>query len=491
MPEPVAGSPEWWRDRLILQLQARSSKVRRLEAYYEGDHPLPSPPKRLHPSAFAEMAKAFRDMAKMGVTNWVKLVADAPSERLAVTGFRFGEEEAGDADVWRIWQANHLDADQALVHDNALQTGCSAVLVWSNPDDPEGLPLICPEHSGQVIVAYAPGERRKRAAALKLWQDDYGYWLATLYLPTEIYKWRSAGTVSDPASTTSQPPVALSWKQREEEGEPWPLPNPLGVVPIVEFRCNPSLRPAPFGGGTGDFEGVLSIQDRINKTVFDRLATGEAQAFRQRFTIGWDPPLDDNGLPDPAKVARASMSMLWTFQGDPQDVKVGELGQADFSDFIKSVESDVNAMAAISQTPPHYLLGAMVNISGDALVAAESGMVSRTKKHLRNFSESWEEVLRLGLMVMDDPRATDMQTEALWQDVEHRSWAQTVDAVLKMQDLGVPQEELWLRLPGATPQLVRRWKSMGMQADLAADAAGQTEPQFEAPAEPEPELTGA
>lgn len=462
-------TPEQRRDDLLRKLGDQQRRVERLENYYEGKHPIPSPPRRLNARAFDEARRAFSHLAKLGVTNWVKLVADAPSERLAVMGFRFGEDMSGDQDAWRIWQQNQLDADQALVHDNALQTGSSYVLVWGDED---GEALITPEHSSQMIVAYVPGSRRRRLAALKSWTDDDGRWLCTLYTPEAIYKWQTR-------STTPGLGVALNgepgWEPRQVAGEPWPLPNPLPAVPVVEFAANRSLRPSPYGGGMAEYESVIPIQDRINKTVFDRLVTAEHQAFRQRWAIGWDPPRNpETGEVDQGAMQRASQSSLWTFDMDPSEIKLGEFDQADFTGFLEAVEADVNAMAAISKTPPQYLLGAMVNISGDALVAAESGLVSKTQKHQMNFAESWEEVMRLALAVNGDPRANDRSSMIIWRDAEMRNMAQTVDAVLKMQQLGVPTEALWQMLPGVTPQDINRWRGQAM-LDLTLDAMSTTD----------------
>lgn len=456
--EPDAA--ELLRDRLLNGLDERARRVKVLEDYYTGDHPQPKPPGKLDPAAFAEAVKAWRSLTRLGVTNWVKLVADAPANRIAVTGFRFGDAVSGDDDAWRIWQTNHLDADQALVHDNALQTGQSAVIVWAGPDKE---PLITCEHSSQVIVAYEPGSRRRRQAALKRWQGDDGRIYCTLYLPDEIRKYRTTSTRSGFGQAVDG---QNSWEQRDVPGEAWPLPNPLGIVPVVEFRANPSLRPSPLGGGVAEFEPVLPIQDRINKTVFDRMVTAESQAFRQRWAIGWDPPRDpETGLPDPAKTLKASQSLLWGLAGDPSEVKVGEFAQADFSGFLKAVESDVQAMAAISETPPYYLLGGMENIAAEGIIASEAGLIAKTYKHLDQFGESWEEVLSLALRVKGDARADDPSTRVLWRDVEQRTWAQTMDALVKMQALGVPTEELWSRIPNATPPDVARWKAMA-----AADA---------------------
>lgn len=456
-------SPEWWRDRLLGELVVRNREVSKMEAYYEGDHPLPTPPQHLPPAAYREAVKAWRSMTAMSITNWVKLVADAPAERLAVTGFRSASSgPAGDEEAWRIWQRNHLDADQALVYDNALQTGSSAAIVWADAD---GQPVITVEHSSQVIVAYEAGSRRRRAAALKSWLDDSGREMATLYLPDGLYKWETTSTRPGFGRATSG---TVTWRERMVNGEAWPLPNPTGEVTVVEFRANSGLKPAPFGGGRSEFATVLPIQDRINKTVFDQLATGESQAFRQRFVIGWDPPRDAvTGMPDPAMMLKASQSVFMTFDGSPTDVKVGEFGQADFTGFLKAVEADVRSMAAISQTPPYYLLGAMENISADGIIATEAGLVAKTRKHRDQFGESWEEVMRLALMIAA-LTAPDESSMVLWRDVEQRTWGQTVDALVKMQTLEVPREELWSRLPNTAPQDVARWRAMRVTDDLLA-----------------------
>lgn len=461
LPEPV-GSPEWQRDRLLAELDQRRTKVKVNEDYYLGNHPVPSPPERLSPAAFAEALRAYRNLARLGVTNWVKLVADAPSERLAVTGFRFGEEPEADPEAWLIWQRNHLDADSALVHDNALQTGQSFALVWADAD---GLATITPEHSSCMIVAYVPGSRRERAAALKSWVDDSGRKMVTLYTPDAVYKWQTRSSSPGYGEANG---FGNAWEPRMPAGEEWPLKNPIGKVPVVELRANASLRPAPFGGGLAEFESVIPIQNRINRNVFGRLVTAEHQSFRQRWAIGWEPPRDANGQVDSAAVQRASQAGIWGFPQSPNDLKVGEFDQADFKGFLEADEADVRAMAAISQTPAYYLLGGIDNVSAEGVIASESGLVTKTVGHRNQFSEAWEEVMALALLVEDNPKADDVQTMAVWRSVEQRTWAQTVDAVVKMQGLGVPEEALWEMLPDVGPQDIARWRSMKNAAGLNA-----------------------
>lgn len=442
MAEP--GSPDATRNKLLKQLQERSAKIDLLEKYYEGDHPLPSPPSSM--ARFQEVVNAFKNLSFLGVTNYVKLVADAPAERLRVTGFRFGEETKGDIDAWNIWQRNELDADSGAVQHSAIQNGSSFCLVWQE----NGRAIITPEHPSQAIVAYEPGSRRRRRAGLKYWLEDDESQRCVLYGRENVYKWEAPKAEGSPTEWANWHPAT---------DDSWPIRNPFGEVPLVEFRANPSLKPAPFGGGRGDFEGVLPIQNRINKTIFDRLVTAEFQAFRQRWAVGWTPDNMNEAI-------KASVSRLMSFEDS--EVTVGEFGQADFSHFISAVESDVQAMAAITRTPSFYTLGHISNISGDALMALQSGLVARTETHRDNFSESWEDVLRLALRAEGDPRANDFSSMVLWRSIEHVTWAEKADALVKLSSLGVPREALWAQIPEVTPQDIERWKVMAADEALFA-----------------------
>lgn len=448
------GTPEATLNRLLYALDERQRKIVRLEAYYAGDHPLPVMPTT---AQAVQAESAYRRLLQMGRTNWVRLVADAPNERLQVIGFRSGGPEPQvDEDVWAIWQANQLDADSALVHQTALVTGQAFVLVWA---DANGNPQILAEHPTNCIVEYEAGTRRRRTAGLKIWRDDSGHLCANLFLPQYVLKYRTAKVTSSL--------IGNDWLTRDTSTDPWIVQNPLGVVPLVEFRANPNLHAAPVGGGIGEFETVIDIQDRINRTLFTRLLAGEFGAFRQRWVVGMD--LE----PDPVtgrvqEPFRAALDRLWVV--DDPDVKFGEFSATDLRPFIDAIEADVTHLAAITKTPPHYLLGKEVNISAEALKASEAGLVAKTARHRDQFSEAWEEVLRLAVAVRDpkDPRAQDLSSMVLWRDIEQRTWGETVDAVLKMQALGVPQEALWSMLPGVTPQDVARWRTMTAAAAFTA-----------------------
>lgn len=430
-----------WLKKLGAQLTTQAAEAARFEAYYEGDHPLPPASDKAHQS--------YRRLMRLARSNWMALVVDAVTERLRVDGFRRGDSKAADEDAWRIWQANHLDADSGLVHDTAVTTGRSFVTVWANPADDQ-TPLNTVEHPCEMVVAYAPGNRRCRTAALKRWLDeDSGYWMATLYLPDGIYKFQ--GKVK--AGISGPPTSPEAWEERQVDGETWPLTNPFGVVPVVEFQNNPRM----MGGGRSELAGVTDIQDRINETLFNRLLAAQFSAFRQRWVTGMEIPVDP-ATHQPVEPFRSAVDRLW--MAEDAGVTFGEFDEATLANYIGSVESDIQHLAAITRTPPHYLLGQSGAFpSGDSLKATETGLVAKVRKDQLGFGESWEEVDHLNLLVLGDPRAADPTSEVIWHDPESRSQGELVDALVKMATLGVPEEVLWQRW-GASPQEVARWQTM-------------------------------
>jgi hypothetical protein len=85
------------------------------------------------------------------------------------------------------------------------------------------------------------------------------------------------------------------WKPREVPGEPWPLPNPLGVVPVVEWLNRPRLGGAPIS----DITGVMAMQDAINMMWAYLFTAADHASMPARVVLGAEPPkvpiLDENG----------------------------------------------------------------------------------------------------------------------------------------------------------------------------------------------------
>jgi hypothetical protein len=130
----------------------------------------------------------------------------------------------------------------------------------------------------------------------------------------------------------------------------------------------------------------------------------------------------------------------------------------------------------VSQVPPHNLVGQMVNLSAEALVAAEVGHTRKIDDRETSFGESWEQTLRLagayeGIEVSE-------AAQIRWKDSEARSLSQTVDALGKMATmLKVPPQVLWSRIPGVTDQDVADWRAELVSTDPVAQLISELERQ--------------
>jgi hypothetical protein len=462
----MASPEESWRDVLLAGLTARRPETDLHFAYYRGDHRLPRPPRAA--------TDAYQRLLKQSRTNWCRLIVDSVAERLKVVGFRFGDEKAGDEQAWLFWQANRLDADSEMAHTDALVAGRTFVIVWPDEANASGV-RVSIEHPTQCIVAYEPGDAHSRIAALKTYVDPLaGVRSAWLVSAQGTWTWQrplAAGEEQGPGSTsTVSAAPATTWELIGEE------PNPLGVVPVVELRPWPQTLGAPWSEFDG---GVIDIQDRINSTIFNRMMATEYAAWRQKYVTGLTVPTvrdpftgeevrDANGQPIPVAPFDVAVDRLWVAE-DP-NVKFGEFSESDLTGYIRAVESDVQHLAAITHTPPHYLLGNIVNASGDALKAAETGLVKKVEHRAGHLGEAWEDVIRLCFQAIGDARAADVQAETVWADFETRSEGETVDALIKMATLGVPNEVLWQRW-GASPQEVERWGQLSTTQALTAALA--------------------
>ncbi|MFB7288986.1 phage portal protein [Actinacidiphila glaucinigra] len=448
-------------DVLASELTSRSADVLRNDRYYRGKHPLNF--------ASDEFQKYCADRYKGFSDNWVQPVADSPVERLTVTGIQAPGASKADAELWGVWQRNGLDADSQLGFLGAGNAARSFVLVWGDPDD-DDTPCVTFEDASTAIVQYVPGSRRKRRAAMKMWQDGFSEF-ATLYLPDEVWKFErplSSGEKKSPQMAEADE-VVDGWTPREMDAEPNPQPNPMGVVPMVELPNRPLLAADP----VSDISGVISMQDAIN-LLWALLFTGaDFASLAQRIIIGAEVPkipiLDANGQ----KVGEKPIDLkkfvndriLWL---ENPNAKVESWPAASLTAYTDIIEVAVGHIAAQTRTPQHYLVGKMANLSGDALIAAETGLVKRAEEKQLWFGQALREVFQLICLARgEDARGRELAAgTVLWRDPQSRNLAQLTDSLLKLKQVGFPFEWLAQRF-GLTPTEVTTLMEMRTrEADL-------------------------
>lgn len=442
MPELVPLSPDWWVDRLYKKLTARQAEVAFYNDYYVGNHPLPW----LAPQARDE----FRRILLMTRSNYMGLVVDSTAERCSVEGFRFGDDAVADKDTWRIWQTNNLDSDSDIAWLESLIGGASYFHVAPNPTD-EAAPFVWVEHPSQVIVEHEPGtNRRVRAAGLKVWTDDWtGELHATLQLPGFIYKYKAP----KPASSTAAP----RWVERVVRGEVenGRRINPLGVVSLVEVPNNPRL----LAGGVSELADLTDIQDRINKTLADRLITQDYGAFPQKWASAW-PNEDDDGNPNQIDIGRNRMVTT-----EVKETKFGQWDAAPLDPYSMAKREDVKDIASRSRTPAQYLLGEMSNVNGETLKASESGLISKVRQRRRPWGEAAEEAMRLARRAAGLRSDGDARMETIWTNPEYRTEGELVDSVVKKLQSGISSLRQSREDVGYTATQIER-----LEADDAAQA---------------------
>lgn len=425
MPDDTPNNPEDWRDSLLPLLTQQAEEAKLFRDYYGGEHRIANATARFH--------EIFGRFFPNAADNWCQIVVDSSVERLSVQGFRFGGvDQPADEEAWDLWQANGLDSGQNQIHTEAIKCGCSFLLV-----DPSANPTrITGEHPYECYV-YSDPATRERLAGIKRWQGNDKHAYCTLYLPDRVWKWRSRGRVRTTAGRPTWEPV------EESMGG---MPNTLGVVPLIPMENNRDM----LLGGMSDLEVIIPLQDRVNKLCLDLDVGSEFHAAPQRYAAGWEPALGADGQPIANQTVEAATSRFLAFS-DP-DTKVGSLPPGDPAAYVTPIGMYINHIAALSRTPPHYILGQIVNISGDALKAAETGLVAKVMSKQEDFSDSWEEAI--GLSTGKD--ATD--AEVIWRNPESRTFGQLVDGVIKLRsELALPLEICW-EMVGLTPQQIERAK---------------------------------
>jgi len=423
----------------------RLGKVKR---YLDGDHDLPYMPNGAQ--------KEYKALAERSITNWTPLLSDTFAS-IAVDGYR-PAKASDNSEAWGYWQANKLDARQAIAHRGALEYGASYTLVLPGTLQTRRVPVIRPLSPLRSLAWYQDEDDEYPEVALQrkgtttdgtrlidVFDKDGVY---TFALPKDDEKWILSSSA--------------------EHG--------LGVTPFVRFRERID------GEARGVIRPMFNIQDRINEVVFSTQIALQYASFRQRWATGMaipmEPILDEDGKPTGEERAvepfKSAVDRLWV--AEDETVRFGDFAQTEMSGHGQAYDSAIRDFVSISQTAGSILTGDLINLSGDALAEVRAATDRRSEQHQLLFGEAWESTLRLGATAAGNPGAADEAAQVRWR-VGDNSLAATVDALGKLATmLTVPVEGLWERIPGVTSTDIEYWKSLREAdplAELTAEIARQ------------------
>lgn len=432
-------------DELHARLLARRPGISKLERYFRGEQPLTY--------ATPEWRKVHQDRYKGFSDNWCGVVGSAPGERTELYGFRLGEDGEPVSDdekvLWRDWEVNEGPAQSSQGFLMSTIAKRSSVMVWGDKDDE---PIMTWEHPAQVIVDYDPEVHRRRRFALKSWvADDVEY--ATLYTPDEVFKWqrpKTAGAILTGrtesglhiASTSGVALPGGGWKPRQGTDDTWPIRNPMGRVPVVEFPNRPMLGGDPIS----DISGTMAMQDAVNMLWAYLFVAADYASMPARVVLGQSPPkipvLDEDGqetgrfIPvDEEKLKNGRM--LW-LTGEHSSIAQWDAAKLDvFTDVINIA---VRHIAAQTRTPIYLVHGELGNVNGETLVGLDAPLVSKVRETHKFSRSPIREVFSLMALARGNTKVAEACRvgDVQWKNPEVRSDSQVSDAALKDRDIGWP-----------------------------------------------------
>lgn len=428
--EYPAGSSPWWLHRLMGAMERRNVRLARLRSYYDGTNQTWHLAAASHRNTFGTRFQNLR-------SNLAQPVVEIPEQRMTVIGLDLEGDADGSDEAWRIWQENRLDAASSAAHLEVLSVGECPVIVGRG----DGAPVITVEDPLQVYVETGWIDRRKRLAGVKQWIEDDGKRTAVLYLPDRIEWWRTEQR-PDPG----QPP---RWRQMEGMTRQ----NPFGEVPIVTLRNR---------RGRAEHEGILELLDLYFATLYNMATAAHHLAYRQRFAAGVASPTDEADE-ETGEVARArprsGPDEIMTAE-DPE-TKFGSFEASDLKPFVTQLDAIRGDIGTVTHTPHRLLFPPPTSVppTGESVRFQDYPLTAKIRRIENEVGDGWEDVMRLAFRIAGDPaRGRRMDMETVWADPELQAESVHVDALSKMQAMGIPQTELWRRL-GATPQQIRRWKA--------------------------------
>lgn len=467
--------------RIYARLNARRPDIDTFEKYERGEQPLNF--------ATAEWKKANSERYAGFSDNWCAPVVAAEAERIRYTGMKILGPDGKPSDAGKVlhehWLMNEMEMQSSQGFVTTLATSRSFVIVWGDQITDE--PVVTWEHPSNVEIEYDWANPLIRKAALKTWVDEDTEY-ATLYTADEIFKYQRSRTPNtterDSQAKQSRTGIADDggWVVREVAGEPWPLRNPMGVVPVVEVPNRPTLK----GDPVSEIHSVIPMQDAINLLWAYLFLAADYASMDARVVTGSGPPMLPiiDTRPESEtfgkKIGEKPVDMKdlrekrLLYLSD-KDAKIDSWDAAKLDVFTDTIDIAVGHIASQTRTPPTYLVTktGMSNVNGEGLKASEIGLNKKVLEFQAFAGPAIREVNRLIALAKGDTALAQQVRlgKVTWMNPEIRSEAQLADMLVKKKAIGYPLEYL-MEIDGIEPQEIPRILAMKRAEEDALLGAG-------------------
>lgn len=444
--QPIVGSHVLSKEasELILQyeLTVMDTELPALEkyrSYYDGDQAMVYGTEKFL-TEFGPVFKGFKD-------NWSAPVVEALADKMYAKGLRLGTTDAEiesntdlARDIWNVFRANDIDEQQADLWEGAFVEGRSYMICWpeEDPDAPADVRIDW-NPADLMRVRYADDDPRKIVWAMKRWLTPSGDIYITVYTTTAIYKYvepaRELLTDTRTGKNAERPTVSptRTFTPRLVPGESWPLPNPYGLVPVVEF----------LNKRESELHDVIPLQDAVNYLMLQGLSAAGFQGFPQRGFM--------SGVKEPVGGWSNQPGRVW--QVPPDIDPEGNLHYGSHFEFQASdmtgvknwVDMVLQHLALQTKTPVRMFFqsdrgGRGDAPSGESLLVEDQPLLDKVEDRQRRFGNSLFRAVRMVAAMSESINSQTLPLgEIEWKDPrsKYRS-ALMAEGALMVDKMGMP-----------------------------------------------------
>jgi len=387
--------------------------------------------------------------------NYCAPVVDAVVERMIVSGF-LSDDEDYSAWCWDVWEHNRMDAKQRDTHQQAVNEVEAFVAVdWPEQDDmPTFTPY--PRYTDRQLAGgtgfgckahYVENDPNQELEAVsKRWYETYRddkdqnkvRERMSIYFPDRIERY---------VAVTEGRLHNAGWQLFVDDGSeaiiPWVTMTgkPLGI-PIAPIR-----KPGAF-----ELWDAIPLQDLINKTALDIIATADACGFPIRLTYNWMATTDGKA---PEKDGGNYLTMTpgaWVAVrsgGGGQEPSTDVLPPSDLIPMLATLDSYIMKLAQVTDTPAaRFQITGQISAEG-TLKQQDGPLLAKVRAYKTLIGNGWENLFTIArnLAAMHGQTfADDAMVETQWEPSETRDEKEELETLMLKQGLGVTREMLWAEM---------------------------------------------
>lgn len=389
----------------------------------------------------------YENLRGLAPNNFAGLIVTSLAQTCHMEGISRGDSN-DTLDIWETFQRNQWASRQSALYRSAIGHGVAYGVVLPGEDPISG-----------GALARMRGKSAKRMAAF--YDDEDDEWAEFAIEATKKYKSRSIEKIEegwDVRIWNSKGIHLLECKGDGTERLDWKyvgkIEHFMPVTPVARLANRLDLD----GHTMGEIEPVLPILRRLDQGLFDRLINQRFGAWQIRYIAGMAKPKPGVDAEEIKMKLRVDDLLVST---DPT-TKFGVLPGGPIDGQIAVTDADLRLLSAVTQTPPHHLLGMSANLQAESLAAASEGLKRKSFEFRNNAGDFNTQMARLaGLAQKDRDLASAWDLHARWKNTDTVSLSQAADALAKFAaDVHVPLEMVWEMMPDWSDVDVERAKRL-------------------------------